>query len=127
MAEQHTPGPWKNKTTYLGHENNRRNIIIGVEGCTNNIARVFSPDATLAGMTSQAPESRAEAEANARIIEVAPDMLTALEARSRAGHKVERHVAGAISSSHAGRWEDCPIAECQADHDLIAAARGGGA
>ncbi len=50
-------------------------------------------------------------------------LLEALEKRSRIGHKVERYAAGGISSSHAGDWEDCPLAECQEDRAAIAAAQ----
>lgn len=51
-------------------------------------------------------------------------LLAALERRSRAEHNVSRHIAGGLSSVHAGDWEDCPL-DCQADRILIAAATEG--
>ena len=70
----HTPGPWTYEPITLGHPSNRANRVVGSP--TNYIARLFSADSTLQGMTSRAPAPD-EAEANARLIASAPDLLAA--------------------------------------------------
>lgn len=65
----HTPGPWSYEP------DNRRNPIVSYE--EGYIARLFSPEATVSGCTSNAPPL-VDVEANARLIAAAPDMYAAL-------------------------------------------------
>lgn len=102
-----TPGPWTYKPCTIGHPDNLRNRVVKCDGY--NIARVFSEDSTLAGMTSIAPPE-AVAEANARLIAAAPDLLAAcraalevipgLEVRSwPPGHAMKRDAIGLLTAA----------------------------
>lgn len=73
---QHTPGKWTYSRINIGHPDNAKNPI--VSSPSNYIARLFSSESTLMGMTSRGP-SLEEAEANARLIAAAPELLAALE------------------------------------------------
>lgn len=77
---KHTPGPWHYKPTTIGHPDNRINPVIttGFDQ-PHYIARVGWAGSTIQSMTSLAPATFEEAEANARLISAAPDMLAALE------------------------------------------------
>lgn len=72
---EHTPGPWAVLQAYQGEGKDAPIIRCEAGGY---IARLFHPDA-MSGLTSLAPD-RATAEANARLIAAAPDLLAALEA-----------------------------------------------
>lgn len=67
--EMHTPGPWKSSDDLHG------SFIIGSD--RNWIARTFCDKSEMAGITSRGPLHTA-AEANARLIAAAPDLLVAL-------------------------------------------------
>jgi len=70
----HTPGPWT--VTNALQTSGTRAPIVGYAG--GWVARVFHPSA-MPGLTSLAPPAD-EAEANARLIAAAPDLLAALKA-----------------------------------------------
>ena len=72
-----TLGPWRYKPVTVGHPDNRRNPIVTAAG--RNIARLFSDEATVPGLISNAPTAL-EAEANARLIAAAPDLYRAVVA-----------------------------------------------
>ena len=72
----HTPGPWRYHKLTIGHPDNAHNPVVEAPG--HYIARLFSADSTLPGMTSRAPVAK-EAEANAYLIAAAPRLLAALE------------------------------------------------
>lgn len=85
----HTAGPWSYEKCTLGHPSNSRNPIVEFNG--GHIARLFSPDSTLTGLTSLAPPIE-EVEANARLIACAPELLSACE---KAMELVESECMGA--------------------------------
>lgn len=78
-----TPGPWTFKRCEIGSPDNARNPMVRCSSRTHDgrdiayIARLSCEESTIPGMTSLAP-SLLEAEANARLIAAAPDLLAAL-------------------------------------------------
>ncbi len=72
----YTKGEWNCKPCLLGSPDNAINIVVRSSTGTP-VARIFSKDATLFGMTSLAP-SRQEALANAQLISASPQMYRAL-------------------------------------------------
>ncbi|MDZ4263781.1 MAG: hypothetical protein U1B30_15800 [Pseudomonadota bacterium] len=76
MAE-HTPGPWEYHRVTIGSSDNVKNPM--VRGSGQYICRVGWQGSTIPGMTSRTAESFEEAEANARLIAAAPELLAALE------------------------------------------------
>ncbi|KKK92992.1 hypothetical protein LCGC14_2697330 [marine sediment metagenome] len=83
MAE-HTPGPWYYRPTNFGHPDNRINPIVEVDqnkmGGVAYICRVGWQGSTIPGMTSLTVATLEEAEANAKLLAAAPQMLAALKA-----------------------------------------------
>lgn len=73
MSAKHTPGPWRYDRITIGHEDNWKNPVVQYEG--GYIGRVGWQGSTIRGMSSLTPETLEEAEANARLIAAAPDLL----------------------------------------------------
>lgn len=71
---RYTPGPWTFRRCTIGSPDNAKNPIVSAPG--RYIARLFADCATFVGMTSQAPTLE-EAEANAKLIAAAPELLEA--------------------------------------------------
>ncbi len=79
---EHTPGPWHYTPTMLGHPDNRINPIVRADQERTGVAyicRVGWQGSTIAGMTSLTCMTLEEAEANARLIAQAPNLLAALK------------------------------------------------
>jgi hypothetical protein len=92
MSEiKHTPGPWTFSVCEIGHENNRLNHVVGSE-CGNYIARLFSEQSTLPGMTSLGPDNDT-AIANAKLIAAAPEMFVLLGNAHELLHKVRGFIS----------------------------------
>ncbi len=80
MTKKFTPGPWHFEPCNIGSEKNRYNPIVTHEG--GNVARIFA-DVAMPGLTSKAPDLET-AEANARLIAAAPDLLEACKVTLKA-------------------------------------------
>ena len=80
---EHTPGPWHYDIVTIGHPDNRINPCISSghsdPSRASFIARIAWEGSTVPGMTSLAPATFEEAQANARLIAAAPDLLAALK------------------------------------------------
>ena len=74
----HTPGPWDYKRTTIGHPDNAINPMVTSDG-GQFIARIGWEGSTVPYMSSLTPHTFDEAEANARLIAAAPDLLKAAE------------------------------------------------
>lgn len=77
---KHTLGPWNFKRSEIGHPDNAKNPIVISVPLDRYIARMFCAQSTVAGCISNAPATLDEAEANARLIGAAPDLLAACKA-----------------------------------------------
>jgi len=71
----HTPGPWEFKRCTIGHPDNAKNPIVNGGGF--HICRIFCTGSKMPGMSSLAPGDIEVAEANAKLIAAAPDLLAA--------------------------------------------------
>ena len=69
----HTAGPWQVKSEYEPHI-----VIANVDGDTDSSGTTYSYD-TVAACEDEYGDALPEAEANARLIASAPDLLKALE------------------------------------------------